>query len=530
MQSSTFIMKLKIFFTRKKFIWSIIVLLILFAMWFLFGRKTVGGNIQTGIVKRQDIEKTVLTTGQVVSSTDLDLSLQSSGVVRQVMVKEGDNVTTGQTLVVLDQSNVSASLESAQGSLAQAQANYNKILAAATLQDVAVSQANVDTAVIALENAKQNLIRDLSISYNNINTTILSNTNSLFSNPQSDSPMFGIAGTVQTNQQLVSTVNNDRTLVNSALLKWRNDVSLVNENNMDQTLKNSTNYITTVKNYLTDILSLITTYSQFNTYSGQTALSSVQVALSSTKTIVDTSYTTITNDNQAIKSAQSSLDQAKASLSLKQAPARPEDLDIAKAQVLSADGAVHAAQANLNNTVLKAPANGTITQIDIKIGEQAVASKELMKLLNVGELHTEALVSESDIASVLVGQSIDNTFDALGPDKHFKTTVLTVNPASTIISGVVNYKVIGSLEKIPNVKPGMTANMTINVAEAKGVLVVPSSAIVNKNGSHFVKVIDDPKKKTYHQVEVKIGLEADGGLTEVTSGLTEGDVVVTFIK
>jgi len=103
-----------------------------------------------------------------------------------------------------------------------------------------------------------------------------------------------------------------------------------------------------------------------------------------------------------------------------------------------------------------------------------------MKLLNVTDLHTEALVSESDIASVAVGQSIDNTFDALGPDKHFTTTVLTVNPASTIVSGVVNYKVTGSLEKIPEVKPGMTDNMTIMVAEKKGVLAVPSSAVVNK--------------------------------------------------
>ena len=54
------------------------------------------------------------------------------------------------------------------------------------------------------------------------------------------------------------------------------------------------------------------------------------------------------------------------------------------------------------------------------------------------------------------------------------------------------------LKKIPEVKPGMTANMTIKVAERKGVLVVSSGAITNKNGLHFVKIINDPKKKTYH--------------------------------
>ncbi len=168
--------------------------------------------------------------------------------------------------------------------------------------------------------------------------------------------------------------------------------------------------------------------------------------------------------------------------------------------------------------------------MDIKLGEQAVSGKEVVKLLNVTELHEEAAVSEADIASVAVGQTIDNTFDALGPDKHFSSKVLTINPASTIVSGVVNYKVTGSLENIPGVKPGMTANMVIQVADKKEVLTVPSSAIVNKNNKKVVRVIDDPEKKTYHEVEVETGLEADGGLTEILGGLSEGQSIVTYIK
>jgi HlyD family secretion protein len=145
-------------------------------------------------------------------------------------------------------------------------------------------------------------------------------------------------------------------------------------------------------------------------------------------------------------------------------------------------------------------------------------------------LYAEALVSEADIASVVVGQSIDNTFDALGPYEHFESKVLVVNPASTVVSGVVNYKVIGSLENIPNIKPGMTANMTILVAEKKGVLTVSSSAIINKEDKRYVRVVDDTKTKTFHEVEVTTGLEADSGLTEILSGLTEGQEVVTYIK
>ena len=95
---------------------------------------------------------------------------------------------------------------------------------------------------------------------------------------------------------------------------------------------------------------------------------------------------------------------------------------------------------------------------------------------------------------------------------------------------MVNYKVTGSLDKIAEVKPGMTANMTIKVAEKSNALVVPSSAIINKNGKHIVRIVNDPKKKTYDEKEVETGLEADGGLTEVTTGLTEGKEVITYMK
>ncbi len=156
--------------------------------------------------------------------------------------------------------------------------------------------------------------------------------------------------------------------------------------------------------------------------------------------------------------------------------------------------------------------------------------KEVIVLQDVGNLHTEADVSEANVASLQLGQSIDYTFDALGPDKHFQGKVLTINPASTIISGVVNYKVTGNLDNIPNIKPGMTANMTILVAKKDNVLAIPSTAVINKNNKQYVKVIDDSKKKTYHEVQVQTGLPADGGLIEVVSGLEDRQEIITYIK
>ena len=83
---------------------------------------------------------------------------------------------------------------------------------------------------------------------------------------------------------------------------------------------------------------------------------------------------------------------------------------------------------------------------------------------------------------------------------------------------------------MPGVKPGMTVNMTILVAEKHDALAIPYSAIINKNSKQYVRIIDNPKEKTYHEVEVKTGLQADGGLVEILSGLAEDQEVVTYIK
>jgi HlyD family secretion protein len=145
-------------------------------------------------------------------------------------------------------------------------------------------------------------------------------------------------------------------------------------------------------------------------------------------------------------------------------------------------------------------------------------------------LHIEANISEANIAAVRNNQSVEVTFDALGADRKFNAKVQGVDPASTLVSGVVNYKVTISLEKLEEVKPGMTANISILTGEKSGVLAAPLRAIISQDGKKFIRIITDPKKKIFEQKEVITGMEGDGGLVEIVSALEEGTEVVTFIK
>ena len=500
--------------TKKRIIWYSVILLVLVGGWyFFFGRNNTANNIQTGIVKKQDIQQTVLATGQVISGTDLSLAFQANGMVTRVNVKEGDTVYQGEVLASLNQSSALASLTSAEGTYAQAKANYDKLVEGATLEDIKISEDSVASAQQDLDNeylgAKTTLSNGYSKIYSSYNlVAYMQNT------------YFGA-----TDQQGIKVTNakNDIQIQMDDAKKY---IDLASDNgSIDEAIIHVLN---TLHNVYND-LSIVRDQCDIGKYYSSVS-STDKDSLDAQKTSVNTVTTTVSTLQQNIASYKIALQKAKNQLAFKKAPATQAEIDAVKGQMLSAQGQVDAARAALNNLIIVAPSSGTITEVDIKIGQQASALSQAIVLQNINDLHAEANISEANIASLKIGQIIDYTFDALGPDQHFKGKILTINPASTVISGVVNYKVKGSLENVPGVKPGMTVNMTVLVAEKQNALAIPYSAIINRDSKQYVRMIDDSKTKTYHEVEVTTGLQADGGLVEILSGLAESQEVVTYIK
>jgi HlyD family secretion protein len=578
-------------FTKKRIIWTIVLLLIAGGAWYYQTKpKSNAANIQTTTVSQQNLQQTVLSTGQVVSETNLSLSFQTGGVVDQITVVTGSKVKIGDTLAVLSQANAKASLTSASGQLAQANANYRKVITGTTNEQLNVSQKAVDAARVSYNNAVSQLanvqsstaasvsqaqatLDDLQSpisTSDNKRSAILVNIANQLSAVKSDldkenrilndsdlKDTFGVADFTSL-ANFKSAIASVQSLLNQANISLATAQAYKSDDNIYQAVVdslavlnqniNSLNYCyTTLQN---SVVNSKFSQTQLDTYktsistqlsaetSGITTIKASRQALTDALTAATNALTNskltatsqISSAQNQINSARASLQQSEATLAQQKAKAQPADIDAAKAQLLSAQGTVEAAQSALNNTVLKAPADGTITQINTKVGQQATAMQAVFVLQNINSLHTEAYVSEANVASLQLGQTVDYTFDALGPDKHFSGQVLTIDPASTVISGVVNYLVKASLPNIPEIKPGMTVNMTILVATRDNALAISNSAIINKNGEQYVRVIDDAKLKTYHEVKITTGLQADGGQVEILTGLVNGQEIVTLIK
>ena len=221
------------------------------------------------------------------------------------------------------------------------------------------------------------------------------------------------------------------------------------------------------------------------------------------------------------------------------APARVQDLQLVKAQISQAQAALENIDKQINDTNLVATMDGIITEINFKAGEQfSGGALAMVKMLVDNSFEVEVDISESNISKVKVGNPVAITLDAFSDDLILEGIVSFIEPAQTLISGVVYYKVkivfadlgknSGLLEAAGlSLKSGMTANTVITTDSKDNVLSVPSRAIIEKDAKKIIRVL---RGDFYDEVEVESGLRGDNGLTEVKGDIKVDDLIITFIK
>ena len=235
--------------------------------------------------------------------------------------------------------------------------------------------------------------------------------------------------------------------------------------------------------------------------------------------------------------------------------------------VQSASATVNEAKDNLGRTIIYAPADGTISVLNVELGERVLGTQqmtgtEILRVANLNNMEVEVNVNENDIVKINVGDSAKVEVDAY-LKKEFKGIVTSIsNSASTALTAdqVTNFKVkirilkesyMDLLEGKPTTyspfRPGMTATVDIITTRKENVIGVPISSIVVKSDTTATSkiVVEDSNKenkiapKSDKKLEcgfVKVGDKAkiriiktgiqDDTYIEVLSGLKKGDVVI----
>ena len=203
---------------------------------------------------------------------------------------------------------------------------------------------------------------------------------------------------------------------------------------------------------------------------------------------------------------------------------------------------------NLSYATITSPIDGVVISRAVEEGQTVAAGFETPTLFTIAKDLTDmeviADVDEADIGQVKDGQSVTFTVDAY-PDDVFKGTVQQVRLEATTTSNVVTYEVVITA---PNpdlkLKPGLTANVTINTLEEKDVLAVPTKALRFNPDPEVLKEIGITVNSSAATpggesriVWVKNGNvispksvtteHTSGDKTGITEGLSDGEVVVT---
>lgn len=208
---------------------------------------------------------------------------------------------------------------------------------------------------------------------------------------------------------------------------------------------------------------------------------------------------------------------------------------------------------NEGYTVIKSPVSGVVIDKQIDVGQTVAASYQTPTLFKIAQdlrkMQIDSNFAEADIGKIKVGQEVLFNVDAFA-NRQFKGTVKQVRLNATTSSNVVTYDVVVSVENPDEVlMPGMTAYVNIIVAERKGVLLVPNSALRYKPEKDKQTNTDKPKQKDANStkrekkqrigvayilengapkaVKVELGI-TDNKFTEIVGGeLKEGDSVIT---
>jgi HlyD family secretion protein len=509
---------------KRTIIAIIIIIVIALAVWGYLASRAKP-SVPTVTATRGDITSTVMVTGTTTPTQSVDLSFEQTGKVSAVHVNVGDKVTVNEPLVELDQSDLLAQLAQAEAGVASAQAQLDQLKSGTRPEEIAIEDVRVANAQVAVSQAENTLMDALNDAYAKSVDAIQSKTDEDFTNPESNDPTLNFSSdNTQYNIDLV----NQKVAFANLLATWNSSLnSLTADSDLLGASTVAKKNLNQIKSFLDELVNALNTAIPVSVPS-QTDIDTYRVDAAAARSELGLAISGVETAETGLQSAQANLTLEQNNLALDNAGNTPDQIAAQQALVDQAQASVQGIKVQLDKTVLRSPIDGVVTVQGAKLGQivtvatSAVSNSALISIISLKKLEIDADIPEVNIGSLALGQLVNITFDAL-PGENFTGSVMEIDPAETIIDGVVNYQIKVALNSDdPRIKSGLTANLSIITAVKKNVILLPQYAILQNNGGTFVRVAAG---NTTKDIPVTLGIRGQDGNVEIVSGVSEGEAV-----
>ncbi|MCD6233303.1 efflux RND transporter periplasmic adaptor subunit [bacterium] len=519
---------------------------------------------ETFIAKKTTLTQEIEATGEVKAETVLDLAFERAGKIKKIYVKEGQTTKEGDILISLENDDLKAQLNQAKADLDFQEAKLKELERGAREEEIEISQQKVENAKNSLKDTEINLEKTKENAQSALEK-LCQESLSLMENAVNvgQSALYALTDIqyahFNSQDQESEEIAEAKRLAVSTLLggentgRWTNDylaklsggvkgeIEKAKESQdqkaIELALKDVKEALEKVKAALEKIpLSKLTSAEKTNLSTEKTSVLSEALSLSTKIGQIELQKTTnqknISQAESQVREAKNALTLAEKELALKKAGPTKEEIKAQKAQVERTKSNTNYLKTQIGKTKLLSPVSGLISRIEPEEGETVLANQIVVSIISQNKFKIEANIPETDISEVKARKEAKVTLDAFGENTVFLAKVVKIEPTAKIIEGIATYKTTLEFEEIKGkslrekfnqIKPGMTANITILASKKENVLAIPRRALVSKDDKKSVRILQDGKIKEF---EVSVGLRSSDGLIEIKKGLKEGDEVL----
>ncbi|MDR3687905.1 MAG: efflux RND transporter periplasmic adaptor subunit [Fimbriimonas sp.] len=417
-------------------------------------------------------------TGDVTAGEDTTIGSKQTNRVVSVLVKDGDSVSAGQLLALMDDTAPQAQLKQAQAQVATASAS----LAAARSQLI---QAERNATVGPHKSTLQVYYAQSQVRGAQRSLDKLINGTRPEERRQAEANLASAKATLELQKKQLERT---RTLVQEGALPGEN---------LDQQQASYDQALAQYKN----------------------AGEAVKInEAGSRQEDIDTAKAALQSAQENLRTAE---DQKKLDPLLKdQVDAAQAQVDSARAQLASARAQIQIATQAIGDTKVYAPFSGKVSGRPIQAGTVAGANTAIVRIVGGGGIYFSGQITSDNIEKVKSGDPVQVHVDGL-TDKVFDGRIVTINPLADSVGRLFSVRVqfLGATDAL---KPGMFARGSVTVRTIPNAILVPNSSVLSKGDSHYVFTVVGDKAK---QVKVSTGL-SKGDDIQVTGLTSDARVVV----